>query len=111
VAWKYQISDSALGFLQADQTLTETYTVNVADNEGGSTPETVTITVHGDAAPVNTVPGAQTVAGNGSLVFNTANGDAISVSDADNTYVTETLTVIARHADPERRDRPDLQRR
>ena len=95
VAWSYQIQDSAIQFLQANQTLTETYSVTINDGHGGITSQNVTVTVHGDAAPVNSVPAAQTVAANASLIFNTAHSDAISVSDADNTYLTETLTVSA----------------
>ncbi|MFC3197672.1 Ig-like domain-containing protein [Parapedobacter deserti] len=65
-------------------------TVNINDNgntgSGGSQEDTVTVTLVVTAvndAPVNTVPGAQSVDQDGVLVFSTGNGNAISVSDAD----------------------------
>jgi hypothetical protein len=44
-------------------------------------------------APVNSVPGAQAVDEDGSLVFSTANGNALSVADVDATTLTVTLSV------------------
>ena len=45
-------------------------------------------------APVNTVPGAQSLIENSQLVFSTANGNAISIADADagSIPIQETLT-------------------
>src|SRR5262249_10080483 len=45
-------------------------------------------------APVNTVPGAQSMIENSQRVFSTGNGNAISIADADagNLPVVETLT-------------------
>ncbi len=69
---------------------TFTYTVT----SGGVT-ETATVTVTVAAvndAPVNTVPGAQNTTEDTSVVFNTANGNAITVADVDSN-VTSTLTI------------------
>ncbi|WP_117003302.1 DUF4347 domain-containing protein, partial [Cysteiniphilum litorale] len=43
--------------------------------------------------PVNTVPGAQSVDEDSTLVFNTANSNLISVADADHAALSVTLTV------------------
>src|SRR4029453_5812530 len=47
VAWTFSVSDKAVEFLGAGQTLTQTYPVLVADNNGGFTTKDVTITIHG----------------------------------------------------------------
>jgi hypothetical protein len=44
-------------------------------------------------APVNTVPGAQTINEDASFTLSTGNGNAISVADVDATTLTVTLTV------------------
>src|SRR5262249_38668529 len=44
VGWTFSVSDKAVEFLAAGQTLTQTYTVLVADNNGGLTPPDVTLT-------------------------------------------------------------------
>ncbi|WP_298236018.1 DUF4347 domain-containing protein, partial [uncultured Azohydromonas sp.] len=78
-----------------------TYSLAAADDwnttiTGGDisdgTGNTITVSAVPNAAPVNTVPGAQTVAENGSRVFSSANGNAISVADSDSAIVTTTLT-------------------
>ena len=65
------ITTSDLGFTGAGgtQTDTDTVTINVA------TPP--------NTAPVNSMPGTQATQVNAAMVFNTANGNAISVNDAD----------------------------
>src|SRR5262245_22797264 len=53
VGWTFSVSDKAVDFLAAGQTLTQTYTVLVADNNGGLTTQDVTITITGtNEAPV-----------------------------------------------------------
>jgi T1SS-143 domain-containing protein len=55
VGWTFSVSDHAVDFLAAGQTLTQTYTVKVADNNGGFTTQDVTITITGtNEAPVVT---------------------------------------------------------
>jgi hypothetical protein len=51
--------------------------------------------VGGDIAPVNSVPASQVVAKNGTLVFDGAHQNLISVSDPDTAVLTEQLTVSA----------------
>src|SRR5439155_27299102 len=53
---------------------------------GGSLSATSTVAITVNAvndAPTNTVPGAQTISEDNSLVFATANGNRISVADVD----------------------------
>ena len=47
--------------------------------------------ISADAAPVNTVPGSQTTNEDTNLVFSTANGNALSVSDGENDMLSVTL--------------------
>jgi len=55
VGWKHSIPDSAIQFLAAGQTLTETYTVTIDDGLGGTTSQNVTITINGaNEAPTGT---------------------------------------------------------
>jgi hypothetical protein len=69
-----------------------TVTLNITTNDNGNTgtggalgdSDALTITVRAiNDAPVNTVPGAQSLVENGSLVFSSGNGNALSVSDID----------------------------
>src|SRR5262249_36301578 len=45
VGWTFSVSDQAVDFLATGQTLTQTYTVQVADNNGGFTNQDVTLTI------------------------------------------------------------------
>ncbi len=71
---------------------TDTFTYTVTSG-GVTETATVTVTVNAvDDAPVNTVPGAQTTNEDANIVFNAANGNAITVADVDSN-VSTTLTV------------------
>jgi VCBS repeat-containing protein len=62
VVWHFSVSDQVEDSLAAGQTLTQTYTVKVADNNGGFATQDVTITITGtNEAPVIT-SGAAAVA-------------------------------------------------
>lgn len=86
LAWTYKVTDGALDFLSADQTLTVTYMVAVTDNHGAATRQAVTITIAGanDAAVIG-APTARDVTEDvavneaGALVVS----GTISISDAD----------------------------
>jgi hypothetical protein len=70
---------------------------NGFSGSGGEKTDTKTVTLIVTAvndAPVNNVPGAQTASQNIALGFNTANGNAISITDVDsgNGLMTVTLT-------------------
>ncbi len=84
-----------------DVTTSVTLTVTLNDKgfsgSGGEKTDTKTVTLNVSAvndAPVNNVPGAQTASQNIALGFNTANGNAISITDVDagNGLMTVTLT-------------------
>uniref|UniRef100_UPI000DE2FB18 Ig-like domain-containing protein n=1 Tax=Pectobacterium peruviense TaxID=2066479 RepID=UPI000DE2FB18 len=79
-----------------------TLTVGIDDGgntgSGGVKTASSTVTLSIDAvndAPVNGVPAAQTVQQDGSLVFNTANGNLISISDVDVGGNTMQVTLTA----------------
>jgi Ca2+-binding RTX toxin-like protein len=78
------------------------FTFQVQDNGGianggvdlDQSPNTFTFNVTAvNDAPVNAVPGAQTINEDGSFTLSTGNGNAISVADVDATTLTVTLTV------------------
>jgi VCBS repeat-containing protein len=62
VAWSYDVIDSKLNFLGADETLTLTYSATVDDGHGGvvTQPFTVTITGSNDAPTIAVTSGAFT---------------------------------------------------
>jgi hypothetical protein len=63
---------------------TDSFVYRVSDGSLQSAPTTVTLTVTPvNDAPINVVPGAQTVPEDTTLVFSTGGGNAISVSDVD----------------------------
>jgi hypothetical protein len=73
-------------------------TVNDLGNTGSGGPKSTTsgvgITVnHIDVAPVNTVPGAQSLNDNASLVFSSANSNQISIADSDSGGNAEQVTL------------------
>jgi uncharacterized repeat protein (TIGR01451 family) len=80
-----------------------TVSVSLSDNGGTanggadtSAVQTFTITVNAaNDAPVNTVPGAQNVTKNGSLAFNAANSNLISIGDIDAGAGTMQVTLTA----------------
>ncbi|MFC7522693.1 Ig-like domain-containing protein [Parapedobacter sp. GCM10030251] len=85
-----------------DATSNVVLTVNINDNgntgTGGAQQDTQTITLVVTAindAPVNTVPGAQSVDQDGILVFSEGNGNAISVADVDAGGGTIRVTLTA----------------
>ncbi|MDP1929797.1 MAG: DUF4347 domain-containing protein [Thiobacillus sp.] len=81
---------------ESPSTLTRTVSFIVNDGTSPSAAATRTVTVAAENdAPVNSVPGAQTTAKNTTLVFSSANGNALSIADvdADSATVETTLTV------------------
>lgn len=83
-----------------------TFTFQVRDNGGvlgggvdtDQTPNTITFDVTAvNDAPVNTVPGAQTLLEDGSVTLSTANGNAISVADVDAGGSPLTVTLSVAH--------------
>ncbi|HZF95999.1 MAG TPA: Ig-like domain-containing protein [Allosphingosinicella sp.] len=80
----------ALGSGAPDRTIT----VVVTDGSATSAPATVTITIAAENdGPANSVPGAQSGTEDKDLVFSTANGNVISVSDPDAGVGDMTVTL------------------
>ena len=71
------------------------FTVSAYDGSlASSSPVQVQVSVAAvNDAPVNTVPGAQTVNEDTALAFNSTNGNAITVSDVDGNLATTQLSV------------------
>ncbi|MBR1232864.1 VCBS domain-containing protein [Bradyrhizobium sp. AUGA SZCCT0182] len=93
IGYSYDPAAANLDFLQAGQQLTITYQVRVNDGTTDSAIQDVTFTITGtNDAPVNTMPGSQTINEDTARVFSSANGNQISISDVDNATHTVTLT-------------------
>jgi len=96
------IAAGKLSFLPASNSTTSaTLNININDNgnsgSGGPLTTSAAITLSISAvndAPVNNIPASQTVQQDGSLVFSSGNGNAITVSDVDvgNNEMKVTLT-------------------
>src|SRR5260221_628855 len=101
VQWTFTVSDGALDFLAAGQTLVQSYNVTVADNHGGTVVQVVTVTLPGtnDAPTITSTlaaaAGAVTeLAGvTGSTATDSASG-ALTFKDVDLTD-THTATAVA----------------
>lgn len=74
----------------------ETFTYTISNGQGATATGTVTVNVTAvNDAPVVTVPAAQTINEDASLVFSTASGRAISVSDADGNVAMQVTIATA----------------
>src|SRR5205807_1679164 len=90
IGWSFSVADSAIDYLQAGQVVTQAYVVSVDDGHGGTTPQTVTITITGtNDAPVIT---SGTQAGSVTEIADLAAGEnttthtqsgAVTFTDAD----------------------------
>ncbi|BDB28967.1 VCBS domain-containing protein (plasmid) [Cupriavidus sp. P-10] len=92
-AWTYKLDNAKAESLTTGQQVTDTLSVSSADLTGSQT-ITVNITGTNDAV-VNTVPLAQSVSEDTSLVFSKVTGNALGISDVDNGSHTVTLTATA----------------
>jgi VCBS repeat-containing protein len=82
VAWHYTVNNSDIQFLAAGQQLIQSYTVNVADNHGATTPTDVTITINGtNDAPTAVGENVITDAGPSSVID--IPGWALAANDTD----------------------------
>jgi len=75
---------------------TISFVVNDGATDSTATTKTVSVTAVNDA-PVNSGPATQTFSQDTNLIFNTANGNLISVSDADSAGGVERVTLTATH--------------
>jgi VCBS repeat-containing protein len=100
--WSFSDADDDFDFLSKNQTLVLTYDVKVSDNHGGTTDQTVTVTVTGtDDKPVISVPATAMVTEQAnhtlSLTPDTAHV-AVQFTDPDLTNTGFTASVIAASA-------------
>src|SRR6202008_1498480 len=60
VTWTYTVANSATQYLAAGQTTTESFTITIDDQHGGTTTQVVTVTVTGtnDAPTISVADGA-----------------------------------------------------
>ncbi|UDM53020.1 VCBS domain-containing protein [Cupriavidus sp. MP-37] len=92
-AWTYTLDNSKADALAAGQQVSDSLTVYSADI---SASQEIKVNIAGsNDAVVNGVPGAQSVNEDTPLVFSTATGNALSLSDVDGTSHTVTLTASA----------------
>ncbi|SOY65205.1 beta strand repeat-containing protein [Cupriavidus taiwanensis] len=92
-AWTYTLDNNKADALTAGQLVSDSLTVHSADL---STSQEIKVNIAGtNDAVVNSVPVAQSVNEDTPLVFGTASGNALSVSDVDGTSHTVTLTASA----------------
>ncbi len=81
VAWDFNVDNAAIQFLAAGETLTQTYTVEVSDGQGGTVSQQVTVTITG----TNDTPIVTTAVSGGALSEDgvTAAAGAITFTDVD----------------------------
>src|SRR5262249_21311243 len=82
-AWTYKITDSALDFVAAGETLTATYNVTISDGHGGSATQAVTVTATG-TNDVPVINGSAVVASVQEDVTTRATGQ-LAVTEPDQT--------------------------
>src|SRR5262249_46034094 len=96
VVWHFSVSDHVEDSLAAGQTLTQTYTVKVADNNGDFATQNVTITITGsNEAPVITSTAQTGAVTEDTNIDNSGNlnaGGTIAFTDVN---LTDTHTVSA----------------
>ena len=91
VSWSFAVNNAALQFLAEGQTLTQTYTVTVSDNNGGSVDQDVVITITGNEdAPTITAAVAT-----GDVTEDTLPTSAAGTIDFADVDLTDTHTVSA----------------
>ena len=92
-SYTYLANKAPAEALGAGQTANEQFTYTMKDAAGATSSTTLTFTITGtNDAPVNQAPNNQTTAEDTALVFSTANGNAITVSDVDTPNLTVTLS-------------------
>jgi VCBS repeat-containing protein len=105
VGWTFTVADDATDSLAQGQTLTQTYTVTVADNHGGTAKQDVVVTINGSneapviAAAATTATGAVTEDANVDPVTNNlSTAGTVSFTDVDLTDTHSLLSVVAQGA-------------
>lgn len=93
-AVSYTTAANATGNVVLDVTIDDGGNTGSGGNQTDHTTVTLTVTAVNDA-PVNSVPGTQSVLQDGTLVFSTGNGNALSIADVDAGSGTVRVTLTA----------------
>ncbi|MGE0117554.1 MAG: tandem-95 repeat protein, partial [Dongiaceae bacterium] len=88
VGWTFTVDDSALESLAAGQVLTQTYSVEIDDGNGGVATEVVTITITG----ANDAPTAPVLISGGDVDENSPDGTVVAVVSATDPDLGAVLT-------------------
>ena len=92
VTWNFSVPDSAVDYLGAGDSLTQSYTVKVDDGKGGTDTETVTITIQGtNDAPTVVAGGTAAYVENDAATVIDA---ALTLSDVDDTNLESASVAI-----------------
>ncbi|MEA3002846.1 MAG: hypothetical protein QOH81_1634 [Sphingomonadales bacterium] len=83
VGWHFSVSDAALDSLNAGDTLTQTYTIEVADGHGGFADQDVTVTIHGAADNSPPVANDDSYSALGNVVLNVPAATGVLANDTD----------------------------
>jgi T1SS-143 domain-containing protein len=103
IVWTFTVDPSAINYLAAGQTLTQTYTITVDDGHGGTDTVPVTITITGTndaptisaAAPVSTI--SEDPASNPGTLVSTLLGNAADVDGSVNGIAVVGQSVTGGH--------------
>ena len=88
------VTNAAAQALNAGQSVSDTFSYTIRDSDGDFSTTTVTFTVNGaNDQPIHVVPSIQLTTEDTTRVFSAANGNALTVSDTDNTNLTTTVSV------------------
>jgi VCBS repeat-containing protein len=88
VGWTFSVSDSDLDSLPGGQIVTQFYTVQVSDGNGGTVTQLITINITG----ANDAPSAPALASGGTVDENSANGTSVGFMTATDPDVGAVLT-------------------
>ncbi|WP_321406233.1 retention module-containing protein [Tolumonas auensis] len=98
VGWTYTVDNSATQYLAVGETVTESFTVTIDDQKGGTTSQVVTVTITGtNDGPVaidNSYSLNEGDSVSGNLITDDANGSAVGGVDYDVDGDTLTITAI-----------------
>ncbi len=95
IDWTFSVSDAAIEFLNAGETITQTYTVRVDDGQGGTVDQVVTITLTGtNDAPTITGDLASSITGQGSSVTIAAADLGYSDLDASDVVTFQVTNLV-----------------
>ena len=97
VAWTFSVPDSAIAFLNAGQQIQEDFVVDVADDNGGVTPQTISVTINGSTNQPTANPDTYSDTYLHTLTVDAAQGVLANDTDPDATPLTASLDQGPQH--------------